>query len=147
MLDSGAIRSYLADAQIDQPTPLDVCHAVCAIRRSKLPDPSQIPNVGSFFKNPLVSIDQLNMLKEQHNHIPFHEQPNQQFKLSAAWLIETAGLKGFTQNRVSTYDKHALVIINPNHQSGETIIAFAKHIQAEVQKKFGVLLEPEVNYV
>lgn len=146
-LSYGAIQLELEKRGIQQPTPRDVSDVVIDIRQQKLPDPSKIPNAGSFFKNPVIELETFNKLQSQHQTVPHYLQPNDQVKIPAAWLIEQCGLKDFTLDGVSTYDKHALVIINPMHRPGQDVLKLVQHIQAHVKAKFGIQLEPEVNII
>lgn len=147
ILSYGAIKSELEKRDIKHPTPKDVSDVVIAIRQTKLPDPNQIPNAGSFFKNPTVDQSVFKAIQLNHPEMPHYAQPDHRVKIPAAWLIESAGLKGIEHNGVGTYDKHALVIINPHHQPGPIVLEFVEHIQQTVQQKFGILLEPEVNII
>lgn len=124
-----------------------VMKEVMKLRRSKLPDPDQIPNAGSFFKNPIVSQAQFEKLKEDFNDIPYYLQNDRKVKLAAGWLIEQAGLKGYRTQGVGVHDKQALVLVNYNSKHGRDIINLAKYIQACVYEKFGVSLQPEVRMV
>lgn len=116
---------------------------VIAARQAKLPDPKYLPNAGSFFKNPIVSAEQLNKLQQSYPAIVNYPQGSQNYKLAAAWLIDQAGWKGFRNETVGVHDKQALVIINHNHGTQEDILSLAKSIQDSVFKKFEVNLEIE----
>ena len=144
-VDYGAIRSELAKRNIENPTIKEVSEAVVAIRESKLPNPKEIGNAGSFFKNPTVETSVYEKLKSQYPDISGY--PNQQgVKLAAGWLIEQAGWKGKQIGNVATHHLQALVIINKTGKaSGKEIFDFSSQIIASVQEKFGVLLEREVN--
>lgn len=124
-------------------SPQQVFHAVCHVRSSKLPNPDELPNSGSFFKNPIVSESSYQRLKAKYTDIIAYKT-EQGYKLAAGWLIEKAGLKGHSQeNGVGCYEQQALVIINPNHRSGEEVLAFADHVQSLIFEKFAVTLEIE----
>lgn len=127
---------------IANPTISDVSQAVCKIRQQKLPDPKTIPNVGSFFKNPVISAALANDMQQQYAAIPLFKQTTG-YKISAAWLIEQAGFKGKCINGVCTHKHHALVIINPEHKTGAEVLNFAKQIQQAVADKFAITLEIE----
>lgn len=144
-VDYGAIRSELAKRNIENPTIKEVSEAVVAIRESKLPNPKEIGNAGSFFKNPTVETSVYENLKSQYPDISGY--PNQHgVKLAAGWLIEQAGWKGKQIGNVATHHLQALVIINKTGKaSGKEIFDFSSQIIASVQEKFGVLLEREVN--
>lgn len=125
--------------------PADVAQAVIAIRQSKLPDPKVLGNAGSFFKNPVVFESLAKTLKEQHASLPCYPMSNGMVKLAAGWLIEQAGWKGFRSpdGHVGVYDKQALVLVHHGGGSGAQLMQLARQIAADVQQKFGVLIEPE----
>ena len=140
----GGIKNILDKKNITHPSIHDVSEAIIEIRQQKLPDPKKLPNVGSFFKNPLVSQEHFQQLQSQFPGIPHFLQPNGAMKIPAAWLIEQSGLKGFRQNGVGVSGNHALVIINYDNPEGNPVLEVAEHIQRTVQAKFGILIEPEV---
>ena len=132
------------DAQgIAEPQPRQVADAVIAIRRRKLPDPAEIGNAGSFFKNPVVSGEHCARLLEQWPNLVHHLQPDGTEKLAAGWLIDQCGWKGKALGRAGVYPKQALVLVNNGGASGAEVLALARAIQADVRERFGVLLEPE----
>jgi UDP-N-acetylmuramate dehydrogenase len=133
----------LAARGIVQPTAQDVFEAVIAIRRRKLPDPAVLGNAGSFFKNPIVSRDKRGELIARFPSLVNYPLAGGRFKLAAGWLIDAAGLKGATRGRAGVYEKQALVLVNRGGATGSEILALAREIQAKVQEKFGVALEPE----
>lgn len=122
--------------------PEAVYHAVCDIRRRKLPDPSQLPNAGSFFHNPIVSNAQAQAIKAHYPALPVYVHGSHAAKLSAGWFIEQCGFKGLYHGAVGMYEGHALVLINKGG-SGADILAYAAEVQAAVQAKFGVALHIE----
>ena len=127
-------------------TPLAVAQAVMAVRQEKLPDPSVLPNAGSFFKNPVVS--QVEYERLQADFPGLVSYPVEQgVKLAAGWLIDQAGWKGFRNERVGVHDRQALVLINHSGGSGRDILVLAREIRASVQEKFGVALEMEPGIV
>ncbi len=128
---------------IAMPTARDVFESVIAIRRRKLPDPAVIGNAGSFFKNPIVSRDKRNELIARFPSLVNYPLAGGRFKLAAGWLIDAAGLKGATRGRAGVYEKQALVLVNRGGATGGEILALAREIQAKVQEKFAVALEPE----
>jgi UDP-N-acetylmuramate dehydrogenase len=128
---------------IAQPTPRQVSEAVIAIRRRKLPDPLEIGNAGSFFKNPVVAREQCARLLDAWPNLVHHPQPDGTDKLAAGWLIDQCGWKGRSLGRAGVYPKQALVLVNNGGASGQEVLALARAIQADVQARFGVLLEPE----
>lgn len=144
----GAIRDTLAAWGIAAPTISDVSRAVIHIRQSKLPDPAATGNCGSFFKNPVISSEQFEQLKSRYPQIVGYEQPKAQVKVPAGWLIEQAGWKGKQVGNVGMHHKQALVMVNRTGQAtGEEAWGFAQQVQADVRKKFGIELQPEVNII
>lgn len=141
-LDYAGVREELAAMNVAQPTAKDVSEAVCRLRRRKLPDPAQIGNAGSFFKNPIVSNGETEKLQAEHPGLPVFHAPDGR-KLSAAWLIERCGWKGFREGDAGVSDKHALVLVNHGNVTGAQIWSLAQRIQDSVQQKFGIRLEPE----
>ena len=120
--------------------------AVCAIRRAKLPDPAVTGNAGSFFKNPVVGREEAERLSALYPDMPHYPAADpSQVKLAAGWLIDRAGLKGHSEGRVGIHPRQALVIINLGGATGTEIVAFARKVQEQVKKRFGVEIEPEVN--
>ena len=142
-LDYAGIREELARMGVTKPAPFHVAEAVVHLRTRKLPDPAVIGNAGSFFKNPVVDAAQAEALKHEHSELPAWPQADGRSKLSAAWLIEAAGLKGQREGDAGISNRHALVLVNHGHASGGELWAFAQHVIATVQAKFGVRLEPE----
>lgn len=120
-----------------------VRQTVIETRQAKLPDPSYLPNVGSFFKNPIVSSEKLKQLKQSYPTIVNYPQTSGNYKLAAAWLIDQAGWKGYRNATVGIHDKQALVIINHNQGIQDEILSLAKSVQYSVFKKFQVSLEIE----
>jgi UDP-N-acetylmuramate dehydrogenase len=142
----GEIRAELAaQAAGDEPTPQQVAQAVRAIRRRKLPDPQVIGNAGSFFKNPIVARETADALRTAFPLLPVYPPGSdpQRVKLSAGWLIEAAGWKGFRDGDAGVSAQHALVLVNHGQASGRQLLALARRIQQSVHEKFGVALEPE----
>ncbi|MFM7285128.1 MAG: UDP-N-acetylmuramate dehydrogenase [Betaproteobacteria bacterium] len=132
--------------QAQPPSAREVADAVIAIRRRKLPDPNDIGNVGSFFKNPMVSQLQAKNLSLLHPDLPQYPvdaSHHDQCKISAAWLIERCGFKGARRGDVGVHDGHALVLVNHGGGTGREILALAHEIQQAVVAKFGIFLEPE----
>lgn len=116
---------------------------VCDIRQNKLPDPAQIPNAGSFFKNPVVSGEHFQKLVLRYPELVSYPLPDSRRKLAAGWLIQQAGWKGYESEGVGVYDKQALVLINPGHKPGKELLSLAEKIQQSVQDLFDVALEIE----
>lgn len=144
-LDYGDLRGYLARQQISAPTPQDVSRAVCAIRAEKLPDPQQLANTGSFFKNPVVSAEHAEQLKQRYPKLVCFAQADGQIKLAAGWLIDQAGWKGHRHGDAGVHAKQALVLVNYGTASGQDILQLAAQIQADIHKRYGVELEIEPN--
>ena len=141
------VERELADRGIETPTAMDISDAVIAIRRRKLPDPVEIGNAGSFFKNPVVEADCCARLLVAHPALPHYPQADGRIKLAAGWLIEQAGWKGRDLGPVGCYERQALVLVNRGGASGEDVARIAAAIQADVHARFGVMLEPEPVFV
>ena len=142
----GAIEQELLFNNIRVPSPKDISDAVINIRSAKLPDPKQLGNAGSFFKNPIVSKSKFQQLKTSFADIPHYTQPNGDYKIPAAWLIEQVGMKGIREGEVGTHKHHALVLVNYGNASGQDIKAFSLSVQEKVQNHFNVMLQAEVNF-
>lgn len=125
------------------PTPADVFDAVVAIRRRKLPDPQQVPNAGSFFKNPVVDAATFERLAAGHPGIVSYPQPGGARKLAAAWLVDRAGFRGYERDGVAMHERQALVLVNRGAADADAVLAFADEIRAAVAARFGVALERE----
>ena len=125
------------------PTAQDVAQAVCAIRRSKLPDPAVLGNVGSFYKNPLVDAAHAQTLLAQYPQMPHYPQPDGRVKLAAGWLIDQCGLKGKTIGGAAVHDKQALVLVNKNRATAADVRALSDEICRIVAQRFAVDLQPE----
>ena len=143
----GDIQNVLLQNNISNPAIKDVCEAVISIRKSKLPDPAIIGNAGSFFKNPIISIQNLEKLKSEYPDIKFFNVDADYVKLPAAWLIEQAGWKGKRFGNVGVHDRQALVLVNYGNGTGAEILMLANKIIESVKQKFGVILTPEVNII
>ncbi len=141
-----ALSDALRAKGIQNPAIKEVNKTVIEIRRSKLPDPSEIGNTGSFFKNPVISKAKFEQLKEVHPDIPSYPIGNK-VKIPAAWLIDQCGWKGKRFGDAGVHKKQALVIVNYGNATGDEIWNLAQKIRASVQEKFGVSLTPEVNVV
>lgn len=125
----------------------DVYHAVCQMRQSKLPDPKVTGNVGSFFKNPVISGAQCRSLLAQFPAMPHYQMPDGETKLAAGWLIDQCQLKGYRIGGAAVHQQQALVLINADNATSEDIVALAKAVRARVGEKFDVWLEPEVRFI
>lgn len=120
--------------------------AVCAIRRSKLPDTAVQGNAGSFFKNPIVDKAIAEQLKAANENMPLYPAADPtKSKLAAGWLIDQAGLKGYRSGCVGVHDRQALVLVNHGGATGKEVVALAEYVQQRVLEKFGIGIEAEVN--
>ncbi len=129
-------------------TATELLNRVIAVRQSKLPDPTILPNAGSFFKNPIITRSQLSLLQEKYTDIPYFTIDTDNVKVPAAWLIEQAGFKGYRQkNGAGVYDKHALILVNHEKAHGREIYRLACDIMAAVKDKFSIDISPEVRII
>lgn len=143
----GAIISQLEDMKVSLPTIQDISKAVIAIRQSKLPDPKEIGNSGSFFKNPVISSDHFNELQANFPEIPSYTVSDKLVKVPAGWLIEKAGFKGKTFGDYGVHKKQALVLVNYGNAKGSDILKLAKLIQHTIKRIFNIDIETEVNII
>lgn len=143
----GAIDSELALMNITHPTIQDISKAVVAIRQSKLPDPKKIGNSGSFFKNPVISNEQLELLKLNFPDITSYIVSEQHVKVPAGWLIEKAGFKGKTLGGYGVHKHQALVLVNYGNAKGSDIYKLAVLIQKTIYRIFNIKIETEVNII
>ncbi len=141
----GAITSQLEKTGIKAPTIQDVSKAVIAIRESKLPNPKDIGNSGSFFKNPVISVQLYNQLKDNFEDIPCYPISDIEVKVPAGWLIEKAGFKGKRFGDYGVHKNQALVLVNYNNAKGENILKLSQLIQKTVLRLFNISIEAEVN--
>ena len=146
-LSYGTIQQELNERGITSPTIADVSNAVIAIRRSKLPDPAVIGNAGSFFKNPVVTKDAFERIKQQHPDVVGYPAGQDHMKLAAGWLIERAGWKGHRTDGYGVHKDQALVLVNYGGAEGRAIFDLSTHILEDIHSKFGVDLEREVNII
>ena len=129
---------------IENPDLQYIFDAVCRIRKSKLPDPEQIGNGGSFYKNPVIDEKHYLDLQKKHPSIPSYKLDGNKHKIPAAWLIEESGWKGKNMGDAGVYPKHALILVNYGNASGKDILFLAEGICKSVREKFGIDLEKEV---
>lgn len=141
----GAIESELKAHGIEHPSIEDISKAVIAIRQSKLPDPKKIGNAGSFFKNPVVQAEIANKILATHPNAPVYPAESGMKKIAAGWLIEQAGWKGKTIDNYGVHALQALVLVNYGGATGKQLLDLSTNIIEDVQSKFGVTLEREVN--
>lgn len=144
-LDYGNVREALS--YYGEVTLPHVRRAIVDIRRSKLPDPMQLGNAGSFFKNPVISRMQYEELRGRFADIPCYEVDTDHVKVPAGWLIEQAGWKGKRLGRAAVHDLQALVLVNLGGAEGADVVALAHAVQQAVVNHFGIILEPEVNFI
>lgn len=137
------VENELKARGVRQPAARDIFDAVVAIRRRKLPDPAEVGNAGSFFKNPVVSRAQRDELLERFASLVSYDIGGGRWKLAAGWLIEACGLKGAVRGRAGVYPRQALVLVNLGGAAGAEILALAREVQDAVRARFGVELEPE----
>ena len=168
-LEYGNIKTYLEQNSIENPTLQQLHDAICAIRDAKLPDVKQIGSAGSFFKNPVIERTQFEALQKDYPDIPHYDEPNGRVKVPAGWLIEHCGpsilrpfgpstssgtdssgtdsWKGWRDEHVGVYEKQALVLVHYGGGKGQDILELAHKIQDSVEKKYGIKISPEVNFV
>ena len=140
-----ALIEELEKRSITGPSPKDISDAVISVRQSKLPDPAEIGNSGSFFKNPVVDKAVYETINKEYENIPNYPAEEGKVKLAAGWLIERAGWKGYREGEVGVHEKQALVLVNYGNGRGVDINALSDKIISDVKGKFGVSLEKEVN--
>lgn len=141
----GDIQRILSEKGITNPCPIDVSQAVISIRESKLPNPKEIGNSGSFFKNPIVKRTDFEHIQKQFPKMPFYEVDAEHVKIPAGWLIDTCGLKGYRRGDAGVHQKQALVLVNYGNANGSEILELAHFVKDMVHKTFGISLEFEVN--
>ncbi len=144
-VEYGAIKSQLDADNITAPSIRDISNAVISIRQSKLPDPKEIGNSGSFFKNPIVDRDTFERLHRVYPSMPHYVINEQEVKIPAGWLIETSGFKGYRLGDAGVHEKQALVLVNYGKAEGGQIKKLAETVQREVFKLFGISILAEVN--
>ena len=146
-INYGAIQNVLNVKNILNPTIQDISHAVIEIRSSKLPNPDEIGNSGSFFKNPEIEKSTFEQLQKRFPDIIFYDLPNGKVKIPAGWLIEQCGWKGKRIGNTGAYAKQALVLVNYGDATGREVWDLALKIKASVKEKFGIEITPEVNII
>lgn len=141
------LERKMAETGTPQPTASQIFDWVCDIRRAKLPDPAQLGNVGSFFKNPTVTPEQCADIIGRDPQVVHYPMADGNIKLAAGWLIDACGWKGKTVGHAGVYEKQALVLVNRGHAdhpcTGGEVMTLARAIQASVYERFGIRLEPE----
>ena len=146
ILNYGNVLNELKKEGIINPTVREVSNIIRKIRTEKLPDPNQIGNAGSFFKNPFIDEVTFQKIKNEFPDVPSFKQEGK-IKIPAAWLIEKSGLKGLRKENVGTYPYQPLVIVNYGNATGKEILDFALLIRQTVKNRFNIELEPEVNII
>lgn len=146
-VEYGDIKSELAKNNISSPTIKDVYNAVITIRQSKLPDPKELGNSGSFFKNPVISRELFLKVQEKFPEVKYFEVSPTEVKVPAGWLIEHAGLKGYRKDDAGVHKNQALVLVNYGNATGQDILNLSKYVQKTVFDKYGIAIEAEVNVI
>ncbi|MGQ9425199.1 UDP-N-acetylmuramate dehydrogenase [Gilvimarinus sp. F26214L] len=137
------LREALEEVPEQQLNARMVSEAVCAIRRSKLPDPATIPNAGSFFKNPIVDAETFATLKATHPDVVSYPAGEGKVKIAAGWLLDRAGWRGHSDAGLGMHINQALVLVNPGRRSGQAVLTYAARLQQDIEERFGIRLERE----
>ncbi|MDD5569750.1 MAG: UDP-N-acetylmuramate dehydrogenase [Bacteroidales bacterium] len=143
----GSIEKELESMKVKEPDIFTISKAVCNIRKRRLPNPEEIGNGGSFFKNPFVDKNTFSYLQMKYPGIPYFEAKDNKIKIFAGWLIEQAGLKGIRIGDAGVHKEQALVLVNYGNAKGSEILELAKKIQKTVFEKFKISLELEINVI
>ncbi len=143
----GAIEEELKKNNIINPSIKQVSNAVINIRNSKLPNPKELGNSGSFFKNPVISKTAFDSFIAKNPEAPFYKVSEEEYKIPAGWLIEQSGYKGKRFGDAGVHKKQALVLVNYGNAKGLDILNLAHKIIADVKSKFGITIQPEVNLI
>ncbi|MCP9201404.1 UDP-N-acetylmuramate dehydrogenase [Gramella sp. GC03-9] len=145
--DYGAIQAELESAGIEKPGIRDISDAVIRIRQSKLPNPKELGNSGSFFKNPVIDLESYQELVHKFPEMPSYQVSETEVKVPAGWLIDQAGMKGYREGDAGVHQRQALVLVNYGSATGEEILQLSKMIQEKIRARFGIELEAEVNII
>jgi UDP-N-acetylmuramate dehydrogenase len=143
----GDITNELAKKNISKPTLKDVSNAVIAIRQSKLPDPKELGNSGSFFKNPILLKSDFKKIHQQFPEMKYYDISETEVKVPAGWLIEQAGFKGKRFGNAGVHKNQALVLVNYGNATGQEVLNVSKNIQQTILNTFGIQIEAEVNVI
>tara|TARA_B110000483_G_scaffold120422_1_gene145373 strand:+ start:1259 stop:2275 length:1017 start_codon:yes stop_codon:yes gene_type:complete len=146
-INYGDVKAILETKKIETPTIKDVSNAIISIRQRKLPDPKKIGNSGSFFKNPIIDINQLKLIKEKYPNVVSYKINKNEFKIAAGWMIEKVGWKGKKFNNFGVHENQALVLVNYGLANGKEIFNLSEKIILDIKEKFGITLEREVNII
>ena len=146
-INYGDVKAILENQNIKNPSIKDVSNAIIIIRQSKLPDPKKIGNSGSFFKNPIVNLNQLELIKKKYPNAVSYKINEDEFKIAAGWMIERAGWKGKKFNNYGVHEKQALVLVNYGLANGMEIFDLSEKIILDIKDKFGITLQTEVNII
>ena len=143
----GDIAAELTKNGISVPTIKDVSNAVTAIRQSKLPNPAELGNSGSFFKNPIITAEEFKKVQLQHPQMPHYVVSDTEVKVPAGWLIEQSGFKGKRFGDAGVHKNQALVLVNYGNATGKELLDLSKKIQKTVYANYGINIEAEVNII
>lgn len=143
----GAIQAELKAMEVEYPSIEEVSNAVIRIRQSKLPDPAELGNSGSFFKNPIIDKAAFEKLQKKFPEVKYYKLNNKQYKIPAGWLIDQAGFKGYRSGDAGVHKHQALVLVNYGTATGKDILHLAQKIQREIKATYGLDLEMEVNVI
>lgn len=144
-LDYGLIRASLTEKGIEKPTAKELRELIIDIRKTKLPDPKDEGNAGSFFMNPIVDRTKFKDLLQIYPDMPHYIIDDAHIKIPAGWMIEQCGWKGKTLGKAGVHSKQALVLVNKGGATGQDVVKLYKAIQADIFERFGITLKPEVN--
>ena len=146
-IEYGNIKAELDARGINTPNATQLRKVIKKIRNSKLPDPREIGNAGSFFTNPIVSKEQYDALVGKFGEIPHFPLDSDRVKIPAGWLIDKCGWKGKSMGRAGVYERQALVIVNRGDADGHDILSLSDAIRNDVKSRFGIEISPEVNII
>lgn len=143
-LDYGPLKEL---REVTYLTPATVRNRVIEIRRSKLPEPSELGSAGSFFKNPVIDKSMWRHIQSYYPEAPHYDVDDNLVKVPAGWLIETSGLKGAVEGGAMVYQRQCLVIVNTGNATSDDVVKLYRRVQATVYDRFGIMLSPEVNVI
>ncbi|MBF0196743.1 MAG: UDP-N-acetylmuramate dehydrogenase [Planctomycetes bacterium] len=146
-VEYGGIKKVLEQRGLNNPTVQELSDVIASIRRSKLPDPDELANAGSFFRNPIVSVEKLSELKAKYPDMVTYPAHSGYEKCAAGWLIDSCSLKGYRDGDAGVHKDQALVLVNYGKASGDDMLQLARYVRDQVLQRFGIRLEPEVEIV